>query len=104
MLSTVLNCLVNAKILLLEVSMVSGYRKYTEGVGVAKATLPALYSDNCSSSFDDVELESVTKTESDTIVNLLACQSGFSNTMTCLRTSVCHWWLSIPLGSGYQNG
>lgn len=54
----------------LEVSRVGGDGEDTEGVGVAKTTLPALNGDDGRAGLDDVELEGAAETEADTVVDI----------------------------------
>ena len=76
---------------------------------MAETTLPALDGDDGRARLDDVELERAAKTEPDAVVDLPKArqppEAASDNSRTWgLLTSVCHWWLSMPRGSGYQNG
>lgn len=54
----------------LEISALRGYREDTEGVGVAKAALPSLDSDDDRSRRDEVQRQRVPQAEADAVVNL----------------------------------
>ena len=89
--------------------MVGGHGEDAEGVGVAEAALPALDGDDGRAGFDDAELEGLTETEPDTVVDLPRKVSAPAVPRESVRTwglltSVCHWCASMPRGSGYQNG
>lgn len=84
--------------------MVRGDGQDSHGVGVSQTTLPALDSNDRASGLDDVQLETSSQSKSDTIVNLFILSIAHRATIKITLTSVCHWWLSMPLGSGYQVG
>lgn len=54
----------------LEVRAVCGDRQNTEGVGVAKTALPSLHSNDGRSRSDQLQVQSVAETETNTVVNL----------------------------------
>ena len=73
---------------------------------MTKTTLPALYSDDRRAGLDDVEVEGVAESEANTVVDLREIKDVRVGTKVLQKkhTSVCHWWGSMPLGSGYQKG
>ena len=62
--------LVRAQGLLHQVCRIGGHRQDAQRVRVAKAALPALHRDDGRASLDDVERESVSEAEADTVVDL----------------------------------
>lgn len=55
---------------MIQVGQVGGNRQNANGVSVAQAALPALYSDNGGARLDDVELQRIPQSEADAVVDL----------------------------------
>jgi hypothetical protein len=62
----------------LQVGGISGHGQDAQGIGVAKATLPALHSDDRRARFDNAELEGLAQTKPDTVVDLHPFTNGVS--------------------------
>lgn len=72
---------------------------------MAKTTLPTLHSNDVGSRRDDAQRQCIPQPEANAIVNLEHINQLLSAKLAqSTHTSVCHWCVSMPLGSGYQNG
>lgn len=72
---------------------------------MAKTTLPSLHSNDGRSGSDDAQRQRIAQAKANAIVNLEhPYQLPFAKQAQSTHTSVCHWCVSMPLGSGYQNG
>lgn len=67
--------LVGTERLQLKVGGVSRNRKNTKRVGVAEASLPALHSDHSCAGLDEVELQGIAETKSNTVIDLTNIRS-----------------------------
>jgi hypothetical protein len=89
------------QLLVLELGGLRRHGQNAERIRVTETALPALHSNDGTTLGNDVELESVGEAEPDAVVDLRRHQHR-ARFLRCTRplTSVCHWWLWMPRGSG----